>query len=203
MGNAFSSFTNNTKPRTNKRNGERMKNLFTSMLAMAALVAALWVSPVQAAITGTVTLTVTFEGPSVTVASGGTHAAGTVAASSVNDFPVAVITNNGTVTQTYSLHVSDEGADWTVGPAVGLDVYVVNAMFSTADPGATFDANDDLTNGAVACNGTKFDNGTPAQSGVAVPTTESRNLWLQFIAPSSTTSLAEQTIVVTVTAVAD
>jgi hypothetical protein len=73
-------------------------------------------------------------------------------------------------------------------------------MFSTAAPGATFGAEDALTTGSTTCTATALGNGVAGESGAAVPTTEVRNLWFQFEAPTSTTTYTAKSITVTITA---
>ena len=176
-----------------------MRTTFTSMCAMAALVAALWVSPVLAA---DVTVTATILSVSVSVTSGSPVAFGIVAASSTTRSTVAaVIANDGNVDETYSLSLTDPVADWTFHATTpGANVYVLSAMFSTAAPGAAFGAEDALTDTPAACTAAKFGNTAAAESGLVVPESEARNLWLEFKAPTITSSYAQKTITVTITA---
>ena len=175
-----------------------MRTTFTSMCAMAALVAALWVSPVLAA---DVTVTATILSVSVSVTSGSPVAFGIVAASSTTRSTVAaVLANDGNVAETYSLSLTDP-TDWTFHATTpGVDVYVLSAMFSTAAPGAAFGAEDALTDTPAACTAAKFGNTAAAESGLVVPESEARNLWLEFKAPTTTSSYAQKTITVTITA---
>ncbi|MCX6832130.1 MAG: hypothetical protein NT028_08370 [candidate division Zixibacteria bacterium] len=176
-----------------------MRTVFLSMCAMAALVAALWVSPVQAA---DVTVTATILSVSVSVTSGSPVAFGIVAASSTTRSTVAaVIANDGNVNETYSLSLTDPVADWTAAATAGANEYVLSAMFSTAAPGATFGAEDVLALAPpVACTATVFGNTVAGESGLVVPMSEARNLWLEFKAPTTTSSYAQKTITVTITA---
>lgn len=176
-----------------------MKTVFTSMCAMAALVAALCVSPVQAA---DVSVTVTILSVSVEVTSGSPVAFGVVALSSTTRSSTAVvITNTGNVPETYSLSLTDPVADWTFHATTpGADVYVLSAMFSTAAPGATFGAEDALTDTPAPCTATDFGNGTAGESGLTVAASAARNLWFEFQAPTGTSSYAQKTITVTITA---
>jgi hypothetical protein len=175
-----------------------MRSVLLSICTMAALVAALWVSPVHAA---DVSVTVTILSVSVEVTSGDPVAFGIVATSSTTRSTVAVvITNTGNVPETYSLSLTDPVA-WTFHATTpGADVYVLSAMFSTAAPGATFGAEDALTDTPAPCTATDFGNGTAGQSGLTVAASAARNLWLQFDAPTSTSSYAQQSITVTITA---
>jgi hypothetical protein len=205
MGNAFSSFTNNTKPKNNKRNGENMKTIFTSMLAIAALVAALLVSPVQAALTGTVTVTVTLAGASVSVTDAtiaiGTAGTPATMSTTYNSAAAIHVTNDTSpgIAQTYSLNLTNP-ATWTAGNPANADEYRLSALFNTLT-GGTFDANDYVLSGAaVPCDGTKFQGD---ESGLNVAAAGIRHLWLKFETPASTTTLVAQVITITVTAVAD
>jgi hypothetical protein len=176
-----------------------MRTIFTSMCAMAALVAALWVSPVQAA---DVTVTVTILTVSVEVTSGSPYGFGIVATSSTTISTAVVITNTGNVPETYSLNLTDP-TDWTFHATTpGAEVYVLSAMFSTAAPGATFGAEDALTDVSLACTAAKFGNTVAGESGLAVAASAARNLWLQFAAPTSTAHYTQETILVTITAAA-
>ncbi len=207
MKTASLSLTKMTQPRTIKRDEGKMKTVFSSMCAMAALVAVLWVSPVQAAGTADVTVTVTLSGVSVNVTSGGLVAFGTVgtplALGSTTVSGTAIVVNNdGEGTETYSLSLTSATtpAGWTVGNPANLNEYQLSAMFSTAAPGATFGAEDVLTTIPTACTATDFGNGTAGQSGASVLTTANRNLWLQLEAPATSTTLAQRSITVTITA---
>ena len=112
-----------------------MRTIFTSMLAMAALVAALWVSPVQAAGSGDVTVTVTLSSASVAVtdASIAVGTAGTPAAMSTtyNSAAAIHVTNNSSpgIAQTYSLNLTNPGT-WTEGDPANQNEYRLSA-FST------------------------------------------------------------------------
>jgi hypothetical protein len=201
MKTASLSLTKMTQPRTIKRDEGKMKTVFLSMCVMAALVAALWVPPVQAAGSGDVTVTVTLSGVSVAVtdASIAVGTAGTPATMATTYYSAAAIhvTNDSPgTTQTYSLNLTNP-ATWTAGNPATENEYRLSALFNTLT-GGTFSADDYVLSGApVLCDGTKFE-GT--ESGVAVPATEVRHLWLKFETPASTTTYAAQVITVTITA---
>jgi len=210
MKTSFLSFIKKRKPRTNKGNGEKMRTVFTSMCAIAALVAALWVSPVQAAGSGNVTVTVTLSSASVAVtdATIAVGTAGTPAAMSTTYITAAAIhvtNNSGGTTQTYTLSITNDGADWTAATTIGNDdEYILSALFNSAQPGAgDFLANDMLSTGDVICSATNCAFALGDETGAAVAAAEVRHLWLKFETPDVTTTYTAQVITVTVTAVAD
>jgi hypothetical protein len=155
-------------------------------------------SPVWAANPATINVTVTIQ--NLSVAATGPIAFGTVAAGSETVATAAsVVTNDGNVTEDYSLDLTDP-VGWTaVQAAPGAEEYCLSAQFNVAQPAAvsfTY-ADHALSTTTTACSATKF---AGDQDGVAVPTSGNLNLWFKFEAPTSTTVLTEQTIVVTVTA---
>lgn len=111
---------------------------------------------------------------------------------------VTVINDGSGVNETYSLSLTNP-TGWTASQtAAGAEVYVLNAAFSNAVSGITWDvANHALSNSAVVCSATKF---AGDQTGVSVPYNATRKLWFQFKAPTATTVGTEQSIVVTITA---
>jgi hypothetical protein len=174
-----------------------MRTAFSSMCAMAALVAALWVSPVQAA---DVTVTVTIQAASVSV-TGGPIAFGTVLANSTTVSTELTVTNDGSGDETYSLNLTNP-ADWTavqVDPTV-TETYCLSAMFNTTNGGTVVRDNHALTTAPVTCSVTKF---AGDETGVAVAALGVRHLWLTFEAPPSTAHYTEETITVIVTAALD
>jgi hypothetical protein len=172
-----------------------MKNAFVTTCAMAALIAAMWASPVQAA---DVTVTVTLSGVSVSV-TGGPIAFGTVVANSTTISTVIEVTNDGSVPETYSLSLTDP-TDWTavqVDPSVA-ETYCLSAMFNSDNAGTFVRADHALTTAPVACSATKF---AGDEDGFEVAVGAPHNhLWLAFEAPPSSAHYTQQTITVTITA---
>ena len=157
-------------------------------------------STALAANPATITVTVTIQNLSVSAT--GPIAFGTVVAGSITvSTDSSHILNDGNVTETYSLDVTDP-AGWTaVQAATGVDEYALHAQFNSAQPTAvSFDyTNDALTTSSVAASGTKF---AGDQDGLSVASSGIVYLWFKFEAPSSSTVFTEQSITVTVTAAA-
>jgi hypothetical protein len=192
----FLSFTKESKPRTIKRDGGKMKTVSLSMCAMAALLTALWVSPTRAA---DVTVTVTLTAVSVSV-TGGPIAFGSKAAGSTTVSTELTVTNDGDAAETYSLSCSNS-ANWTaVQVAPGAETYCLSAMFNSDNAGTFVRADHALSTTPVACGVVTTGKFAGDESGAAVPATGVRHLWLAFEAPTSTAHYTEQTITVTITA---
>lgn len=158
-----------------------------------------WASGIQAANPATIDVTVTVQ--SLSVSATGPIAFGTVNSGSVTvNSTASTVTNDGNVTETYSLNLTDPS--WTaVQAAPAAEEYCLSAQFNSTEPTAvSFTYTDHaLSTTSTACSATKF---AGDQTGLSVPATETRSLWFKFEAPSSTTVTSEQTIVVTVTAAA-
>jgi hypothetical protein len=111
--------------------------------------------------------------------------------------PVTV-TNTGTINTTYSLMLRDPDGWASSQSQTGPEQYILNAKF--ADNAALVDwseANHALSTSAVRASVTQFAGG---QTGVDVAPNETRLLWLQFKAPSSTAIFTEQNIEVIINA---
>lgn len=162
------------------------------------LVVVFWTSAIHAVNPATINVTVTIQNLSVSAT--GPIAFGTVTAASVTvNSTASTVTNDGNVTETYSLNLTDP-AGWTaVQAAPAAEQYCLSAMFNTVEPAsASFTYLDHaLSTTSTACSLTKF---AGDQTGLSVPVTETRSLWFKFEAPTSTSVTTEQTIVVTVTA---
>jgi len=114
----------------------------------------------------------------------------------------STVTNDGNVTETYSLKLTDP-ASWTAVQAAPSDPeeYALLAQFNATAPTAvsfTY-ADHALSESSVACSASKFDGD---QTGASVIASAVRTLWFRFNAPTSTAVTAQQTITVTVTAAA-
>ena len=175
---------------------------FRKLVVPAALAAVAAVTgPVWAANPATISVTVTIQNLSVSAT--GPIAFGTVVAGSQTVSGAAsTVTNDGNVTETYSLNLTNP-ATWTaVGAAPSAaEEYALLALFNNAAPvGTDFGyANHALSTVSTASSGTKF---AGTQSGLSVPVTQTRNLWFRFNAPTSTAVTTQQAITVTVTAAA-
>lgn len=155
----------------------------------------------HAANPATISVTVTIQNLSVSAT--GPIAFGTVVASSETVSGAAsTVTNDGNVTETYSLSLTDPGTWTAVQAAPSLaEEYALLAQFNSSAPAAgsfTY-ADHALSTSSVACSATQF---AGDETGVSVAALGTRSLWLRFNAPTSTAVTAEQTITVTVTAAA-
>ena len=161
---------------------------------------ALWPSAIQAANPATIDVTVTVQ--SLSVSATGPIAFGTVSSGSATvNGTASTVTNDGNVTETYSLNLTNPGGWTAVQAAPGSEEYCLSAQFNSTEPTAvSFTYTDHaLTTTSTACTASKF---AGDQTGVSVATSATRSLWFKFEAPSSTVVVTEQTIVVTVTAAA-
>lgn len=154
----------------------------------------------QAINPATISVTVTIQ--NLSVAATGPIAFATVTAGSQTvSGSASTVTNDGNVTETYSLSLTDP-AGWTaVQAAPAANQYALLARFNSAAPLATdFNYTDHaLTTTSTASSGTQF---AGTQTGLSVATLGTRSLWFRFNAPSSTGVTTQQTITVTVTAAA-
>jgi hypothetical protein len=156
-----------------------------------------YASLVQAANPATINVTVTIQNLSVSAT--GPIAFGTVVASSVTiSSDSSHVVNDGNVTETYDLKLTDP-AGWTAtSGSPGSETYRLSAQFNSEQPtGVSFGADHDLTTSDQTCSATIF---AGDQTGLSVPATEARYLWFKFEAPTSTSVTTEQTIVATITA---
>ena len=148
----------------------------------------------------TINVTVTIQNLSVSAT--GPIAFGTVTAGSQSvSASASSVANDGNVTETYSLNLTNP-AGWTaVQAAPAAEQYALLARFNSSAPAAgTFTYVDHaLSTVAVACSATKF---AGDQTGLSVPAAANRSLWFRFDAPTSTTVTTQQTITVTITAAA-
>ena len=161
---------------------------------------AFWASVIQAANPATINVTVTVQ--NVSVSATGPIAFGTVnTASTTVNATASTVTNDGNVTETYSLNLTDPGSWTAVQAAPAAEEYCLSAQFNSTEPTAvsfTY-ADHALSTSSTACSASKF---AGDQTGLSVAASATRSLWFKFEAPSSTGVATEQTIVVTVTAAA-
>ena len=147
----------------------------------------------------TISVTVTIQ--ALSVSASGPIAFGTVTASSSTvSGASSTVTNDGNVTETFSLSLTNP-ATWTAVQAApaAAEEYALLAQFNSAAPtsGSFTYANYALSTTSVASSATKF---AGNQNGLSLPATTVRNLWFRFDAPISTAVTTQQTITVTVTA---
>ena len=156
-------------------------------------------SAIHAANPATINVTVTIQNLSISTT--GPIAYGVVAVSSATvSASASTVTNDGNVTETYDIKLTDP-AGWTAtSGAPGSETYRLSAQFNAAQPTAvSFAANHDLTTTDQTSSGTIF---AGDQTGLSVAASAARSLWFKFEAPTSTTVTTQQTITVTLTATA-
>jgi hypothetical protein len=153
----------------------------------------------HAANPATINVTVTIQNLSVSAT--GPIAFGVVtAASTTVSTDSSHVINDGNVTETYDLKLTDPGGWTATSGAPGSETYRLSAQFNSSQPGAgTFGADHDLTTSDQTCSATIF---AGDQTGLSVAVSGARYLWFKFEAPTSTTVTTQQTIVVTITAAA-
>ncbi len=153
-----------------------MKKLLTIMMALALVVVGAGVMKAEAATSDGITITVTFQSVSVTVSPDWSIGIVTTGATSTQ---ACTATNNGNVNEDLTVAVSNS-ADWTVGVS-GADTF---KMDFNLDGGSTW------TN-------------LPSTSAVSLSTgvvPGDLDFWLQFTAPTSSSSTDQQSLTVTVAA---
>lgn len=165
--------------------------------AVALILLIFCTSAVYAANPATIDVTVTIQNLSISTT--GPIAYGTVTTSSTTvSASASTVTNDGNVTETYDVKLTDP-AGWTaVSGAPGSETYRLSAQFNVAQPTAvSFGADHDLTTTDQTSSATIF---AGDQTGLSVAASATRNLWFKFEAPTSTTVTTQQTITVTLTA---
>ena len=168
-------------------------------LFLAVAILALVSAPAFAANPATISVTVTIQNLSVSAT--GPVAFGTVVAGSQTVSGAgSTVTNDGNVTETYSLSLTNPST-WTAVQAApsSAEEYALLAQFSSAAPtAASFTyANFALSTTPVTCSATKF---AGDQTGLSVAASGTRSLWFRFNAPTSTSVTTQQNITVTLTA---
>jgi hypothetical protein len=181
-----------------------MKSLFRFCALSIAI--ATFASPAGAAQTADIDVTVTIQNLSISLSSN-TWAIGTVTTSSTTQMTEAddiTVTNDGNVDEDFTLELTDPAA-WTSAAAPGPDIFTMSGLFcgaGDAPGGADFNAEDVITTAAQTSTAAVFGYAAGSADGVSVAPSSSVDIWLEFQAPTSSSSFVEQTIVVTVGAVA-
>lgn len=171
-----------------------------------ALMAAVPATSAYAAPTADISVTVTIQNLSLALSSN-TWAIGTVTAGSTIQMTEAediTVTNDGNVDEDFTLMLTNP-ASWTAGATAGANVYVLSGILcGAADAPASgdFGADDVMTTATQTSTAAIFGYATGSADGVAVAPSTSVDLWIEFGAPTSSTDFTEQTITVTVGAVA-
>lgn len=178
-----------------------------SVLVVAGFLSLCMAYIADAADTADITVTVTCRSLGVTV-NPATWALGVVEVdSSAVKGAAIVVTNTGNASETYQLKLTNS-ASWTAvqtDAALAAEKYQLGAIFQTTSTAAPVevdyvDSEDFVSTGYVSCTATVFAKTTG--SGVNVAAAGARDLWLYFHAPPSTAATGEQSITVTVKAIA-
>lgn len=119
------------------------------------------------------------------------------------DLDKITVTNDGSVNETFTLHISSSVPTWFPGLSIDEDKYVLWGLFcgDTDYPAVTslFQSDDIIVYGSpVPATATKFGDVSLSDNGVDVAPSVSVYLWFQFQAPSSTTDYGDQAITITV-----
>ncbi|MBN1903189.1 hypothetical protein JW926_17845 [Candidatus Sumerlaeota bacterium] len=152
------------------------KRLFLTALCLFVLAVS-----IQAADTAQISVTVTLENISVSVAPT-SWAIGMVAAESVTESGTYTVTNNGNIAENIAIQCGNS-ADWTVSATVGIDLFKMAAQ-----------GGDLGTSGYTSINASQTLKTNLASSGTVA------DLKLQFSAPQAGSIADPQTIAVTLTA---
>ena len=147
----------------------------------------------------TISVTVTIQ--NLSVSASGPIAFGTVVAGSQTvSTSSSTVTNDGNVTETYSISLTNPST-WTAVQAApsSAEEYALLAQFNSSAPAAgSFSyANNAISTAPLTCSGTVFAGG---QTGLSVAAAATRALWFRFNAPTSTAVTTQQSITVTLTA---
>ncbi len=147
----------------------------------------------------TISVTVTIQ--NLSVSTSGAIAFGTVVAGSQTvSGSGSTITNDGNVTETFSMSLTNPSTWIAVQAApASAEEYALLMQFNSSAPTAvsfTY-ANHALSTASVTSSGTKF---AGNQTGLSVAASGSRSAWFRFNAPVTTAVTAQQNITVTVTA---
>jgi len=118
------------------------------------------------------------------------------------------VTNNGNVSEVFTLKVTDTGGTWSVGTTYTgntHNTFVIGGIFaSTSDTIVANDFIEDpnydviITEGEKSAGAKTFTCENSSENGVDVPVSGERALWLQFKAPTTTSTFDKQNIVIMV-----
>ncbi|MCH9023438.1 MAG: hypothetical protein IID32_11850 [Planctomycetes bacterium] len=116
---------------------------------------------------------------------------GSVSELQINQSSLFTVTNNGDVTETFTLNIDGPSSPslWLAGSTAGLDVYVIKGLFgpTAGDPTGLFSSEDVILIGSPSlATSTQFGDASLSPNGVSVEVSGERGLWLEFQAPSAT-----------------
>ena len=179
-----------------------MKKYLWIIIGVMSLMMAISV-PAFAANTANINVTISISASADITVTGGSIDFGMKSINSpVISGSAIVIKNTGSGSaETYSLNLT-EPAVWksVTATAPGFDQYRLSAAFATTGTAVTWVTSQALTTTPVAASATQF---AGDQTGLSVAYNDSRNLWLKLETPNGTSSPAQKTIAVTITATPD
>ena len=188
------------------------KKLTGSVLAVLGILMLGMSRPAQAATTDIIHITVTVDVVSVNIATT-TWAIGSVVPGSINISSAIPVENDGNRQEDYQLSLT-YSPGWTIGTTTtpATNTFVLLALFTTTPTGSVTDSifgessgtDDVITTSAQTCTTTLFGitGETDANKGFDVAALDFQDMFLNFRAPTSNTFTAEQSMTVTVTALA-
>jgi len=111
-----------------------------------------------------------------------------------------IVENNGTLTGTLSLQITDPGTGWTPGLTPGIETYVLRGLFcGTSDnPTGYFGIDDILSTIETLSTSSILGDAALSEDGVSIMPGTSVGLWLRFDAPLKTNRVNEQNLAVTI-----
>ncbi|MDI6757023.1 MAG: hypothetical protein QME32_03265 [Endomicrobiia bacterium] len=121
---------------------------------------------------------------------------------SSNSATAITVVNTGNVNETYKMRCSNSN-NWTSGSSAGYDIFVARAAYHGSRPSvADFDANDNkLTLSDKTSSSSVFSiNGAQTAADIDPFVSSSRSAWLRLDTPLATSTSAQQTINVIITA---
>jgi len=110
------------------------------------------------------------------------------------------VTNDGALTGTLSLQITNPGTGWTPGTSQGVEIYLLQGLFcgDSDDPRSYFASDDVLSATATLSTPSVFGNVNLSNNGVSLVPGEDVKMWLRFGAPTRTSRVSQQTVGVTI-----
>ncbi len=179
-----------------------MKKYLWIIIGVMSLMMAVSV-PAFAANTASFNVTISIAAAAdITVVTGGPVDFGVKNANSsaVATNPITIKNTGSGSTQTYSIKLTDPSGWTAVTTAPAFDQYRLSAAFDSAGTGITWGVTHAITASSVAASATQF---AGNQTGTGVAYNADRKIWLKIETPNGTSSPAQKTIAVTLTATVD
>lgn len=177
-----------------------MKKSLVGFLVMGSL--GVFLGTAQAATTADLLITVTPNGTKSLTLSTGTLALGPLSLASVNNVSSSVtVTNDGDVPSILGLRVKTDDGIWSSSDTVGTNRYVLRALFNSSLPDSTdFQANDNVLTGSVVPSTGLGAVYSGNENGSVFNPADTRGLWFNMRMPTASTTAAERSFTVEVSA---